>query len=597
MQRAREAHERYGRSGRAGRHAPLLGGDPPRGGRRRRAHTLCADAGALIAVTGSVYDTDPRAQRHARAAGRARGGRAGRRSRSRPRPASSPESQGSMQLPRATPRAIEAASRASTLGEVHSGVPARAHGARRRSRTAALECGIEVRALACRGAAGRARPARRATRDPVPPRTPGAPSHREGWPGSAPSRDARTSPRAPPASSPTRSTPFAGGTSSPRERRTVVRGVPPSFDPASACGGAGISNRGDIGSTTAPGEQRRRKVAVILSGGGARGAYEVGVLSYVLDAFARLRAGAAAHRHPVRHLGGRHQRVLPGGAPRRSDAGVRRLVDLWTAAEPGHGARLRRRQATWACRSVLLGGGRSAVGLFDVTPMQRLVEREIPWRAIARTLRHGYLSALSVSATEVATGRTVIFMQTGPDGALPTTAPPRTIIRGALDRARARARVGGDPDPVPAGAHRPRSVHGRGRAAEHADRAGAAARRDARPRGRPVARGARASTRATAAKPPGAGAGARQGAERVPARSRPDRLRGPDAGEPHDRGRGAGVYGPDFLRSSEQGPRRCAAALPYRRVETLVVRPSEDIGAPGGASYVRGGQAARRAGR
>ncbi len=32
-----------------------------------------------------------------------------------------------------------------------------------------------------------------------------------------------------------------------------------------------------------------RRVAMILSGGGARGAYEVGVLSYVLDGFARLR--------------------------------------------------------------------------------------------------------------------------------------------------------------------------------------------------------------------------------------------------------------------------------------------------------------------
>jgi NTE family protein len=81
---------------------------------------------------------------------------------------------------------------------------------------------------------------------------------------------------------------------------------------------------------------------------------------------------------------------------------------------------------------VLLGGGAQTLGVFDVTPMAKLVEREIPWRAIARTLRRGHLSALSVSATEVSTGRTVIFMQTGPDGSLPTTAPPRTIIRGAL---------------------------------------------------------------------------------------------------------------------------------------------------------------------
>jgi NTE family protein len=78
-----------------------------------------------------------------------------------------------------------------------------------------------------------------------------------------------------------------------------------------------------------------------------------------------------------------------------------------------------------------MGGGQEGVGLFDVMPMAKLIEREIPWRAIARTLRHGHLSALSVSATEIATGRTVTFMQTGPDGALPSQAPPRTVIRGA----------------------------------------------------------------------------------------------------------------------------------------------------------------------
>src|SRR5262249_56154253 len=78
------------------------------------------------------------------------------------------------------------------------------------------------------------------------------------------------------------------------------------------------------------------------------------------------------------------------------------------------------------------GGGGGVAGILDVRPMAHLTEREIPWRAVARTLRHGHLGALSVSATEVTSGRTVIFMQTGPDGTLPTTAPPRTIVRGAL---------------------------------------------------------------------------------------------------------------------------------------------------------------------
>jgi NTE family protein len=170
---------------------------------------------------------------------------------------------------------------------------------------------------------------------------------------------------------------------------------------------------------------------MILSGGGARGAYEVGVLSYVLDGFARLRGGAPR----IDILCGTSVGAINACylAAHLSDPtlGIRRLVDLWTELELSRVLGFGLRQAM-SMHRVVLGGGAQAAGLFDVTPMTHLIEREIPWRAIARTLRHGHLSALSVSATEVSSGRTVIFMQTGPDGTLPTTAPPRTIIRGAL---------------------------------------------------------------------------------------------------------------------------------------------------------------------
>jgi NTE family protein len=174
----------------------------------------------------------------------------------------------------------------------------------------------------------------------------------------------------------------------------------------------------------------RRKVAVILSGGGARGAYEVGVLSYVLDAFARVRGAAP----PIDILCGTSVGAVNACflAAHMSDPtiGARRMVDLWTDLHLETVLGFGVRQAL-SLPQLLLGGGNQGVGLFDVSPMAKLIEREIPWRAITRTLRHGHLSALSVSATEIATGRTVIFMQMGPDGSLPTTAPPRTIIRGA----------------------------------------------------------------------------------------------------------------------------------------------------------------------
>src|SRR5207245_913996 len=77
---------------------------------------------------------------------------------------------------------------------------------------------------------------------------------------------------------------------------------------------------------------------------------------------------------------------------------------------------------------VLLGGGEGS-GLFDAKPMTDLVQREISWRAVSRVLRRRILRALTISCTEVSTGRTVVFMQMSPDCAMPTHAPPRTLFR------------------------------------------------------------------------------------------------------------------------------------------------------------------------
>jgi NTE family protein len=173
----------------------------------------------------------------------------------------------------------------------------------------------------------------------------------------------------------------------------------------------------------------RRRVAMILSGGGARGAYEVGVLWYIFDDLTRILArppridilcgtsvGAINACYLAAHLG---DPVL----------GLRRLVDLWTELELTRVLGFGVRQVVTLPR-VLLGGGRG-YGLFDVRPMADLVQREISWRAVARCLRRRMLRALTVSCTEVSAGRTVVFMQVSPDLQVPTNAPPRTLFRAA----------------------------------------------------------------------------------------------------------------------------------------------------------------------
>lgn len=170
-----------------------------------------------------------------------------------------------------------------------------------------------------------------------------------------------------------------------------------------------------------------RRTAMILSGGGARGAYEVGVLWYIFDDLTRMRGappkidilcgtsvGAINACYLAAHLA---DPVL----------GMRRLVHLWSELEITRVLGFGPRQFMGIPR-LLLGGG-EGTGLFDVRPMAELVQREISWRALARSLRRKQLRALTVSTTEVATGRTVVFMQTAPDVDIPRTAPPRTLFR------------------------------------------------------------------------------------------------------------------------------------------------------------------------
>jgi NTE family protein len=170
-----------------------------------------------------------------------------------------------------------------------------------------------------------------------------------------------------------------------------------------------------------------RRIAMILSGGGARGAYEVGVLWYIFDDLTRMlgappridilcgtSVGAVNACYLAAHLG---DPVL----------GLRRLVELWTELELARVLGFGARQVVSLPRVLL--GGREGVGLFDVRPMSELVQREISWRAVSRCLRKQLLRALTVSCTEVSTGRTVVFMQTAPNLTIPTAAPPRTLFR------------------------------------------------------------------------------------------------------------------------------------------------------------------------
>src|SRR5206468_10042501 len=149
----------------------------------------------------------------------------------------------------------------------------------------------------------------------------------------------------------------------------------------------------------ATGAGATRRFALVLSGGGARGAYEAGVLSYVLDDLPR-RLG-----HPVRF------QIITG----TSVGAIHACFVAATLGQPGAGRRLIEIWHSLEVRGVyhvgmgdvvgiplrLLGLRRPGkrppegaiperlTGLLDTVPLERLVRDRIPWADLRQHVDSG----------------------------------------------------------------------------------------------------------------------------------------------------------------------------------------------------------------
>jgi NTE family protein len=160
--------------------------------------------------------------------------------------------------------------------------------------------------------------------------------------------------------------------------------------------------------------------ALVLSGGGARGAYEVGVLSFLYGKLAD-RLGRLPRFDLITgtSVGAVHACFMAAHAQRPRE-GVDALVDIWRAMAFAQVYRFRARDAlhfTNALFSSLVGRSTSSerhperlYGMLNTGPLEQLVLGRIPWRELRRNLRHGVLDTLTVSTTQIATGRTVVFV-------------------------------------------------------------------------------------------------------------------------------------------------------------------------------------------
>jgi len=108
--------------------------------------------------------------------------------------------------------------------------------------------------------------------------------------------------------------------------------------------------------------------------------------------------------------------------------GLARLSEVWCGLNLNDVLRFGFRQMAGLHRVVL--GGPQARGIFDAVPLGTLVSELISWKRLARNLRSRRLQAFTVTATHVATGRPVVFVDRAEGVALPGGLPSYVEIRG-----------------------------------------------------------------------------------------------------------------------------------------------------------------------
>jgi NTE family protein len=172
-------------------------------------------------------------------------------------------------------------------------------------------------------------------------------------------------------------------------------------------------------------------LALVLSGGGARAAYQVGVLRYLAREFPSvipdILTGVSAGGINAAFIAARQEPY-----PRKIDE----LSEMWKDLHIDQVFRVDMRDLAW--RSLrwsgrLASGGTAplpnAKSLVDTTPLREFLERELragagPIPGIRTSLMDGWLRAFALTGSSYTTGQSITWVQTREDDALPAWERP-----------------------------------------------------------------------------------------------------------------------------------------------------------------------------
>jgi len=179
-----------------------------------------------------------------------------------------------------------------------------------------------------------------------------------------------------------------------------------------------------------------KKIALLLSGGGARGAYQVGVLKAIATFYPR------NHTIPFPILCGTSAGAINSTAlgcyAASFHLGVKKLDWIWRNMRTnhiyhsgiGHVSHHMFNNMTKWMRSELYAN--KPTSLLDNAPLRQLINKFIPFERLERNITNGSLHALAVTASSYQTGNSVSFYQ-GHESITDWHRSKRESLRGGLN--------------------------------------------------------------------------------------------------------------------------------------------------------------------
>lgn len=152
---------------------------------------------------------------------------------------------------------------------------------------------------------------------------------------------------------------------------------------------------------------------LVLGGGGAHAAYQVGVLAAIVerapDIDFPILTGVSAGAINIAYLAA-HPGPLAASVAALRDEWARLTVERVYRVGLG---RLTRSGCRWVAHRVIgrHGGPALVRGLMDMEPLRHVLEQRLDLGGIAVNIAHGRLHAVALSATPYASGQTVTFVQ------------------------------------------------------------------------------------------------------------------------------------------------------------------------------------------